>query len=292
MSRLLLMIASIAALGASSRLGAAQASPELTTLLNAGASYVSTYVAKTSGVVLEEQYTLIEIASARMMVPRRISSDVVLINLGGEAIALRDTYAIDTVSTRERTLRISELLTKPTGQGWIAAQEFARQSQIHFAAAIVIRASEPPLALRFLAADHPGALRFRLDGRKKMNGVAVTGLRFEEPTARGRKYSLNTRGNASASGRFWIDPATGAVHQTELWLESPTEVARVTVSYAPDALGLLLPKALSGTFEERQLGAGSDSGFGQYNIRQSIESNAIYSNARLLPIDMSRLSGR
>lgn len=263
----------------------------LEALLKLGADYVAAYAPRVSGVILEEHYVLIEIGAGTMMTPRRIASDVVLINLNDEAIALRDAFAIDNRSLRDRAPRINALLETPSGKAWILAQDYARQSQVHFGVAIVVQASEPVLALRFLSAAHQPSLRFRLDGRKKLNGVAVAGVRFEEPRARDAKHLLNTRGNASASGRFWLDPATGAVHQTELWAESKTEVARVSVTYAPDPnLGLLLPTELVGTFEERVLGIGPDAaGSSVYNVRQLIESTATYSNARLVPIDLRKI---
>jgi hypothetical protein len=273
---------------------AADQTPALPELLKLGGAYVAEYARKTSGVILEEQFMLIEVSARGMTVPRRITSDVVIIELDGEPIAMRDAFAIDTVPLRERRPRINELLKEPTGAGWIQAQEYARQSAVHFALTIVLRASEPVLALKFLAAAQQPGLRYRLDGRKQINGTAVVGLRFDEPRSRGATYLLKTPGYAWASGRLWLDPATGAVHQTELWLESKTEIARVTVTYARDpGLQVLLPKEMTGTFEERQLGAvAGASGADPYNIRQDVESTVTYSNARHLPIDLSKLRGR
>ena len=219
---------------------AAQDKLSVNTLIERGTDYLVAYAPRVSGVILEEQYMLIEIAGS-MTTPLRIASDVVLINLNGQVIALRDPYAVDTKPLRERTPRINTLLAEPTTEGWGLAQQYWRQSQFHFRAEIVVHASEPMLALQFLAPINQSKVTYRLDGQKKMNGVAVAGIRFQEPTARDKQYLLGTRGNAAASGRFWMDPATGAVHQTELWLESPSESARIQVNYGLDAaLGILV----------------------------------------------------
>ena len=40
------------------------------------------------------------------------------------------------------------------------------------------------------------------------------------------------RDNAAATGRFWIEPASGRVVQTEISLEAPRYRAKVAVTYA------------------------------------------------------------
>ena len=269
---------------------AEQNNPSLTSLLERGAAYVAAYAPRVSGVILEEQYMLVEIAGT-MTVPQRIASDVVLINLNGQTIALRDIYAVDTKPVRERTPRINTLLATPTSAGWELAQQYPRQSQHYFRSEIVLHASEVTLPLQFLDDVNQPRLTYRLDGQKKMNGVAVAGIRFQEPTARDKQYMLGTRGNAAVSGRFWLDIATGAIHQTELWLESPTETARIQVSYAPDAtLGFVLPKEASATFEERQPGFGATNmGSGAIGGRMRFECTIKYSNARHMPIDLTKI---
>ena len=269
---------------------AAQNNPSLRDLLERGAAYVAAYAPRVSGVVLDEQYMLVEIAGT-MTVPQRIASDLVLINVNGQTISLRDIYAVDTKPVRERTPRINALLATPTSAGWQLAQQYAQQSQHYFRAEVVLHASEPMLALQFLDELNQPKVTYRLDGRKKMNGVAVSGIRFQEPVARDKQYMLGTRGNAAASGRFWIDTETGAIHQTELWLESPTETARVQVSYAPDAkLGFVLPKEASATFEARQLGFGATNvGSGAFTARMRFECTVKYSNARHMPIDLTKI---
>jgi len=155
--------------------------------------------------------------------------------------------------------------------------------------------NEPTFALRFISRGFQGDLKYSLDGKKKINGVDTVGIRFEEPAGQAKQYLTGTRGNARASGRFWVDPATGAVHQTELWLDSKADVANITVKYAPNAaLNLMLPTETSETYEERVENSGPrdvsrsvDSGRGGGRI--SFQASAKYSKPTYTPIDLRTL---
>ena len=102
---------------------------------------------------------------------------------------------------------------------------------------------------------------------------------------------LGTPSNPQSSGRFWIDPATGAIHQTELWVQSDTDTARIQIVYAPDAkLGMLLPREATQTFESRERSAGLNSmSSSAAQSKLSFESTAKYSNATYVAIDLSRV---
>lgn len=272
-------------------------------LAKAGA-YHTTYTTKTSGVSLEEQTQLMNVSGGTTRSILRISADVVLANVGGQAEALRDVYAIDTRPTRERTPRILQLLgapAKPSIKDWQTAITFPGREAVYFGLDIVVKTNEPTAALQFISAANQPGLKYKLDGRKTMNGVSVVGVRFEEPAARERRYLLGTRSNGRATGRFWIDPATGAIHQTELWVDSRqertyAESATVTVKFAPhDGLGLLLPSEATGMFEEfdasglRDIQGAAVPSAG-VDGRVNLESRSQYSNVTFAAIDLTRFS--
>lgn len=270
-------------------------------VLARAADYHTAYTTKISGVSLEEQTRLMDVSGGLTRGIVRISADVVFANVAGQVAALRDTWAIDTRPTRERTPRILQMLgapATPSMQDWLIARAFPGEQKVYFQLDIVIKCNEPTSALQFIAAASQRGLRYRLDGRKTMNGVGVVGVRFEEPQARDRTYLLGTRGNARATGRFWIDPATGAIHQTELWVESRaertySESATVSVKYAPHAtLGLLLPTEMNDSYEEFDgSGQAGDSVDPQSRIggRRSVQSHASYTNATFAAIDLTKL---
>ena len=265
--------------------------PSVDDLLKAGRSYLASYLPRVSGVLLDERYTILEVSGGRMQVPNRVSSDILLLNLNGTAMSLRDAYAISGAKIREAEPRIQKLLGEVTQSRWDQALAYNDDTQKHFLAESVARLNDPLLILRFMSPDDPAKFTYRVEGSKKLNGVETVGLRFTEIRRDGIKYVLDTRGNASVSGRFWIDPATGAIHQTDFSADSKTENARVTVVYAPVLpLNLLLPSKTIETYEERPVQGGpvpmrQGSTRGGY---LKFEANAIYSNPRYSPIDLSR----
>lgn len=265
---------------------AAQKGPAPADVLRVATEYLEEYAPRVSGVTLEEEYTMLDVSGGRVSGTRRLTSDVVLLNLAGKVIALRDSFAIDNNPLRERVPRITSLLVKPTASAWERAQAYASESFRHMQAELIARVNEPTLALLFLAPENQSRVTFKIDGRKRMDGAEVVGLRFEEPKAKNPSYVIKTHGDAVASGRLWIDPATGRIHQTELSLRSPSESARIAVTYARDpSLDVWLPSAMVDAYEESvATGAVSNMGGGANNVRRSFDCRARYSNPRLTPI--------
>lgn len=273
--------------------------PTLEQVLAGASEYHATYTQKVSGVALEEQTQTLDVSGGKARGVIRISSDVVLVNLHGQVAALRDPYAVDTQPLRPRTPRIMALIAAPatpTARDWELAASYPAQGSLHFLLDIQLKVNEPTSALQFISATYQTAMTYRLDGNKKMNGVTVVGVRFEEPTSQEQFHVLATRSNARATGRFWIDPATAAIHQTELWVDSKLENAIVSVKYEPNReLGLLLPVEMNDTYEEReggggprQMGSGADPR-GSVARRVSVQSRSNYSKPTFSPIDLTKL---
>ena len=276
---------------------AAQAPPLAEVLKQAG-DYHADYANRISGVTLEEQYQLIDITGGKMQAVTRIASDVVFVNLNGGVAALRDAFAVDTKPLRERTPRITALLAAPTAsvRDWEAVIQFPGQSASYFGIDLILKVNEPTFALRFIGHGVQPDLKYSLDGRKKLNGVDTVGIRFEEPAGQDKKYMTGSRGNARAFGRIWVDPATGAVHSTELWLESKADSANISVKYAPyPAVNLLLPTETTETYEEREAASGPRDfnnragNTGRTGSRISFQASAKYSKASYQPIDLRTL---
>ena len=265
--------------------------PPLADLLGKSAEYVAAYRTKVSGAALDEMFLLTELGASQMRVPRRVASDVVLINISERLMSIRDPYAIDTRPTREPGLRIVNTLKEPTAVAWQRVQTFAQEGAYLLLANAVLWYSEPTLALRFIEAAHQPRMEYKLEGRKKLNNIQTTGIGFKEIRGEGKAYLLGTPSNPYASGRFWVDPATGAIHMTELWIQSDVDTARVQVSYAPDpGLGFLLPRDAAHSFQSRERGTGMTSmGAGGTDRRLAFEANAKYTNPRYTPIDLSKI---
>ena len=272
----------------------ASQAPSVDELVTAAASYVAVYAAKVSGVTLDEALMLTENSmTTRGTVPQRVSSDLILLNLGGEILGMRDVYAVDTRAVRPKETRIARVLAEPTPATWQTAQQYAREHAVYLRANVVLWFSDPALVLRCLKPQHRTRLTFKLEGSKRMNGAQVYGLGFKETDKDPSASILQMPDNPLASGRFWVEPGTGRIHQTEFWPQSATDTARVQVQYASDEkLGVLLPRSASHTFETRERGTGiSGTGGGGNSTRLNFESTATYSNPRYTPIDLSRAGG-
>ncbi len=266
---------------------ASQKGPVLADVLRAGTEYLAAYAQQVSGVTLEEAYTMLDVSSDRVAGTRRLTSDVVLLNLAGQVVALRDAFAIDNNPLREREPRITTLLVRPTAAAWERAQAYAAESFRHMQAELIARLNEPTLALLFIAAENQSRVNWKIDGRKRLDGVEVVGLRFEEPETPDASYVIKTRGNAVASGRLWIDGLTGRIHQTELSARSSSESARITVTYARDpSLDLWLPSSMIDAYRmtERTGGVTNLGAAGGFTARTSFDCRARYSNPRRTPI--------
>ena len=105
---------------------AAQKGPAPADVLRVATEYLEEYAPRVSGVTLEEAYTMLDVSGGRVSGTRRLTSDVVLLNLAGKVIALRDSFAIDNNPLRERVPRITSLLVKPTASARLAGASSTR----------------------------------------------------------------------------------------------------------------------------------------------------------------------
>ncbi len=86
---------------------------------------------------------------------------MVLVNASGQAEALRDVYAIDTRSTRERTPRILQLLgapAQPSIKDWQTAITYPGKETVYFLLDIVVKTNEPTTILQFISAANRPSL--------------------------------------------------------------------------------------------------------------------------------------
>lgn len=247
------------------------------------------YASKISGVTLREEYTLLDVSGGRIINTRRISSDLVLLDANGRLVALRDPFAVDDNPLREHTPRITNILAKPSQAAWDQAQAYAGESVRYFQDEIIVRLNDPTLVLRFVAPENHMRSSFKIDGKKKIEGIETVGLAFQEVKVKppaAPNYLLPTPGNAWGRGKLWVEPATGRILRTELSMESDAEMVHITVEYKRDqALDVFLPSSMTDRYEvtERTGGAIGSPGIG----RRSFDCRASYSKASFTPIQLN-----
>jgi hypothetical protein len=265
---------------------------ESTELLAKAADYYGRYRVRASGISIDEQYTLAQLVPGRTVMPVRFTSDLVLLNTADRLLALRDAYKVDNVPVRPATPRILELLSQPTSEKWQRAQAYAEEQQFRFLFDLIVALNDPTVALQFISREMQPKCTFTLEKREKLDGVAVTRVAFKETRTPGEKLALGTPHNADASGRFWIDPASGAILKTQLWATSTHESVVVTVTYAKDVtLDLWLPKKMTETYQWKESeGVLTNRTSRGYDERMSFQGDATYGAVRYTPVDLSKMT--
>ena len=261
----------------------AQKAPALPDLLKRAADSVAQYAQQLGTVAADEEFTQYETSSGRMSTPKRLNSVVVLYpQADGAIVNFRDLVGIDTVPVRPRDDRLAALFKSPTDASLTTAQEMTDAAVKAYFSPNLHLLDRPLLALDLIRAGNQDNSTFKVDGMKKMDGVQVAVLKFNE---KGTGHLLN---EAAAVGRVWIEPESGAIHQTELGFISKAANITSTVKFAKDAaLGLFVPSELFEQVQASSAGAGTNnmggaSGSGDLAGRQSMEARAQYSNYRRL----------
>ena len=265
-----------------------QGAPDAAALQQAARAYVEKYGPTVSGVSLDEQLVLLETSGAQRRVPQRVNSDLVLVKFDDRLIGLRDPYSVDTRKLRDHQPRVVQALSQPTQANLDLAQKYVREHAAFLLHNVVVWYTDPVLALQYVERVHADKLTCKIEGDKVINNVRTWGLGFKERPGAGRVLDM-IPGNAESWGRLWVDPETGAIHMTELWVQSETDVVRVQVNFEPDkTLGWLLPRRASHNLAWREFGSNYTAAVGRSPIKLSFESNADYGKPTYTPIDLSR----
>ena len=202
-----------------------------------------------------------------------------------------DPFAVDGNALRERKPRvITPAQAADDGGMERSAGVFPgkRQSVPRERRALV---HDPVFALQFVEKRHQPGIIDKLDGKKKINNVQVVGVGYKEKQEKGKKYLFGTPGNPSSSGRIWVEPATGAIYQIELWVQSESDTVRSEIRFALDEkLGMGLPKEATHRFEWRGRGTGiSNVDASASGERMSFDASVKYSNPTYTPIDLAKM---
>jgi hypothetical protein len=101
------------------------------------------------------------------------------------------------------------------------------------------------MALRFLRGPNQPRSRFKFEGIKKVDGLTLALVSFEE---RSQPRLIASEDDAAARGRFWIEPATGRVVRSELSFQTGRKIivrSLVRVQYADEpTLKLWMPVSM------------------------------------------------
>jgi hypothetical protein len=259
----------------------AQKAPALPDLLKITADAVAQY-AQLGTVAADEEFTQYETSSGHMSTPKRLNSVVVLYPQGdGAIVSFRDIAGIDTVPVRAKDDRLAALFQNPTDASVAHAQDLTEEAVKAYYSSNLHLLDRPMLALELVRAANQGNSTFKIEGMKNTDGAQVVVIKFNE------KGTGHLMTDASAIGRVWIDPATGAVHQTELGFVAKAANIHATVKFAKDAqLGQFVPSELFEQVEASSAGGGMSDmgGGGNMGGRQAVEGRARYSGYRRIGV--------
>jgi len=251
----------------------------LETVLDRAAAYVAEYQQKLAMVVAQERYQQdVRYPGPPLSRGRDITQNTVLLSdfllvrgPGGGWLPFRDVFERDGAPVRDRQDRLSALFLENSGTAFDQARRIAEESSRYNIGNINRNINVPTMALEFLTPAHRSRFDFAFEG------ASAGGLRIVRYAERGSQTYIRTTGNRDlpASGRYWIQEATGRIERSELRAADAGLDAHITVTYRPDELADLW---VPGRMEEQYV---------QKNDRSEIRGTAVYSRYRRFQITTS-----
>jgi hypothetical protein len=220
---------------------AARQPAALDDMLKRAAGYVADFQKQLSGIVAEETYdqNVISRRNNSLVRRRQLRSDFLLVRpVGSEFyVEFRDVFEVDGRAVRDREERLSSLFLNPPPGAASQLERVARESARYNIGRVERTINTPVLALLFLGQRWQPRFKFTADERAPAEWV----IGYQEK-ARPTIIRRPDGRDLPASGRFWIDPATGAVRKSELVAHTGDLRTTLTVTYVQQQqLGFLVP---------------------------------------------------
>jgi hypothetical protein len=220
---------------------AAQELP-LPEILNRAAIYVAAFHKQLSGIVAEESYEqhIKKQSTVYDLSRRKLRSDFLLVRPVGadRYVEFRDVFEVDGRALRDRQDRLTKLFLDPPPGAQTQLERVARESARFNIGRVYRTLNTPVLPLAFLLIDYQSQFAFTA---KPDPATSAMVLAFKE-TGRPTLVRTPVGKDIPARGRFYIDPASGAVTQSELIVEDAGVKATVNVTYrADEELGFFVP---------------------------------------------------
>jgi hypothetical protein len=210
----------------------------LADVLDRATDYVRGFVADFSTVVAEEKYVqdshpapdagvIGDLRGFSQASPRHLElrSDFLFVRTDSQAdwLTFRDVFTVDGRAVRDRRARLAKLFEERASDAVEQAARIAEESFRYTLGPRHRTIADPLLALTFLEPAFRTRFSFALGAIDVVRGADLWVVRFEE---RSRPTIIRDadRHDAPASGRLWIDGATGRVVQTELKFRSGDRV--------------------------------------------------------------------
>lgn len=245
---------------------------DLAALLASASKYVAGFADRFSNMVGEETYSQNFVPGGSLLATPRNSavppthrvlrSDLLLISTGGALgwTSYRDVFEVDGTPVRDRDERLTALFARPDANALAQAARIAQESARYNIGPTERTVNTPVLALLFLQASLQPHFRFALaPDAPEVSQLAI--VTYEE-VARPTIIRTVQDTDRPASGRFWIEVATGRILQSELILTGRGVTATFNTLFEPVApRDIAVPVRLR---EEYQLPSGRLTGVATY----------------------------
>ncbi len=230
--------------------------PGLEQVIARAAAYVNDYVERSSLLVAEERYVQQIRRPDNNPVAGNLSrtnpgggfasgggvrksqllrSDYLLVRLGGGGgwMPFRDVFEVDGRKVNDRNDRLTRLFLEPSPTSFDQATRIMADSTRYNLGSVTRSVNIPTLALMFLHPEIRARFTFVHEGADTVAGREAWVVEYHE---RDRPTLIKTtRGrDLPATGKLWIDPATGTVVKTSLTAADPLVRAVVTTTYRED----------------------------------------------------------
>lgn len=269
--RIVVIVALLALVVASER-PAAQV-PTMAEVLKNAAAYLADFQKQLSGIAAEETYVqeisgLAGLSSGGGVMQRRVlKSDLLLVKPAGadRYVEFRDVFEVDSTLVRVRGERLTQLLREPWHTAGQQMAAIINESARYNIGRIERNVNTPLLAMLFLDPAFQPSFEFKRASKERSQLEPQSGatpaagtpapdemvvfrastemwaIEFQEKK---RPTIIRTPDGRAlpVKGRFWINPATGAVLISELVLAGGGVNTTITVSYQSEPLmGFLVP---------------------------------------------------
>ncbi len=222
---------------------------DLSDIVDRASRYVAALGDELAEVVAEECYRQIWQTPGSDPVERVLQSEFVLVGVSDRAewVGFRDVFTVDDRRVHDREDRLRQLFLRGDTQVLERARVIADESARYNLGQIHRNFNVPTAALFFLHPANRERFTFKLDRIENTAAETLWVVLYDErhtPTL----VRTPLGKIVPARGRFWIEPVSGRVARTQLWLKTETRPngrmvdVNVAVSYARDArLGLWVP---------------------------------------------------
>lgn len=200
-----------------------------------------------AGLVAREEYKQQVLqADEQVRDQRTLVSEYMIFQLppNEDWFGLRDVHEVDGVAVADRDVRLKLLFTNSRDRVEALAMAIDKESARFNLGHVPRTVNLPAFPLRFLRPVNRKRFDFKKQAEEQVGGAVTWVVGYKESDS--PTFTATQRGDdVPASGRFWIDPETGAVLRTEMILGGSRRLpnrATVTVTYALEPmLGFRVP---------------------------------------------------